>query len=116
MVPPMVGENNRVKSVFWDEKDGIFVLGLVSVKVEKQTAYKSDTAFEFYLIGCEVPQTGVLKTKKAAKKNSQPPLLMMVSTYVRCPGQAPYHLPLSTLKKKSTIQMLIYTLLGWPRV
>jgi hypothetical protein len=44
MVPVMVRENNKVKCIFWDEKDGIFVLDLVSVKVEKQTGYISDTA------------------------------------------------------------------------
>jgi hypothetical protein len=40
---PVVTENNRVKCVFWDEKDSIFALDLVSVKVRKQTGFTSDT-------------------------------------------------------------------------
>jgi hypothetical protein len=39
----MVRENNKVKCIFWDEKDGIFLLDLVSVKVKKQTGYIFDT-------------------------------------------------------------------------
>jgi hypothetical protein len=39
MIPLRIRENNKVRCVFWDEKDGIFVLDLVAVKVEKQTGY-----------------------------------------------------------------------------
>ena len=39
----IVGGNNRVKCVFWDEKDSIFGLDLARVEVGKQTGYTSDT-------------------------------------------------------------------------
>ena len=39
----IVRENNRVKCVFWDEKDSIFALNLACVEVGKQTGYTSDT-------------------------------------------------------------------------
>jgi hypothetical protein len=32
MMPPMVRENNKVKCVFWGEKDGIFALELLCIK------------------------------------------------------------------------------------
>jgi hypothetical protein len=36
IIYPMGRKNNRVKSVFLDEKDSIFALSSVCVKVEKQ--------------------------------------------------------------------------------